>query len=38
LDRKDWRAIMAKIEYKTNFMGIHGPRKIKVVAPVAESL
>lgn len=33
LNRKNWRISMARIEYETNFMGINGPRKLKVVVP-----
>lgn len=28
LDRREWRATFAKIEYETNILGINGPRKL----------
>lgn len=38
LNRSDWRVSMAAIEYESNFMGMNGPRKIKVTIPSAKLL
>ena len=37
LDRSEWRITMATVEYENNFMGMKGPRRLKVVTPRVRS-
>jgi hypothetical protein len=37
-DRSKFRTSMAYIEYESNFLGMNGPRKLKVVLPNAKSI
>jgi len=38
MNRSDWRVSMAAVEYENNFMGMNGPRKMKVITPSAKLL
>ena len=33
IDRSHFRVSMAYIEYESNFLGMKGPRKLRVIAP-----
>lgn len=37
-DRRYWRVSMAYIQYEDNFMGMNGPRKIKVKMPKVQNI
>ena len=37
MNRSEWRITMAHIEYENNFMGMKGPRRLKVTTPRVKS-
>jgi len=37
LDRSNFRVSMAHVEYESNFLGMNGPRKLKVIIPNIKS-